>query len=274
MHSTSSSDPHHLVPLDADHPGFRDPVYRQRRDRIAQLALAHRSPATPPQVEYTEDEQEVWQTVWQNLQPLHRQLVCPEVRAILERLRFDETPIPQLAELDRLLRMTTGFSMQPVAGLVHARDFLTALADRVFLSTQYIRHPSAPLYTPEPDLIHEYVGHATTLLDGRFADLHAAFGEAARRSDEAGLQRLERVYWFTVEYGAVAGSEGVEAVGAGLLSSVQELAQLRRGPRLEAWDLEAMATCSYDPTQLQPRLFVAPDFQTMIAELGRWLQKQ
>lgn len=263
----------HLVPLDADHPGFRDAAYRTRRDEIAGLALAHRRGERPPAVAYTAAEHDVWRTVWTALRPLHDRFVCQPVRALLSKVRFDGGPIPQLAELDRLLRVASGFSMQPVAGLVAAEHFLAALAERVFLATQYVRHPSAPLYTPEPDLVHEFVGHATTLLDPRFAELHAAFGRAAVGADAARMAQLERVYWFTVEYGVVCEAGEPRAVGAGLLSSAGELQQLTTGPRLLPWDLDAAARHAYDPTRLQAELFLAPSFDALVQDTMAWLER-
>jgi phenylalanine-4-hydroxylase len=272
MHTGAFQPAADLVQLDADHPGFRDPEYRARRNAIARLALEYRG-GPVPEVEYTPDEQEVWRRVWERLDPLHAQWACQALREAEQELPLDRREIPQLAALNPRLTAASGFEMLPVAGLVSARTFLAHLGEGVFLSTQYMRHPSAPLYTPEPDLVHELVGHAASLAHAELAALSRALGRAAARADEAGLKALERVYWFTLEFGAVAERGQVKALGAGLLSSVGELERLPGGPHLP-WDLPRIAATPYDPTTFQPGYFVAPSFARLLDDLGAWAARE
>ena len=260
-----------LVVLDAEHPGFRDPEYRSRRNAIARLALDYTG-GSVPEVEYTAGELGVWRTVWQRLDPLHARWACREVLAAEDALPLDRARIPQLAQLNPRLRAASGFEMLPVAGLVAARTFLARLGQGVFLSTQYMRHPSAPLYTPEPDLVHELVGHAATLADPALAGLSRLMGQAAARTDVDGVRALERVYWFTLEFGAVEERGQVKALGAGLLSSVGEIERLQAAPHLP-WDLPRMAATPYDPTAFQPGYYVAPSFARLVDDVARWVER-
>lgn len=261
----------HLVELDADHPGFRDPEYRQRRDAIARIARSYRSGDRVPDAPYSEAEQAVWRAIWERLEPLHRQWVCARLNAVQAELDLARGPIPQLAQLNRRLVPASGFRMEPVAGLILAREFLLALGRGVFLSTQYMRHASRPFYTPEPDVVHETVGHAASLIDPQVARINRALGEVARVADDEQLERLNRVYWYTLEFGVVREGGGPKALGAGLLSSVGELEQMSSAPELLPWDLDAIAATPYDPTDLQPALFVAPSADDLLGDLERWL---
>jgi phenylalanine-4-hydroxylase len=260
-----------IVQLDPDHPGFRDAEYRARRNRIARIAMEY-EPGTPvPEAPYTPEEHELWRAVRDALGPAHRRHACAEYLECVERLDLPRDRIPQLNEVSAKVRSISGFGLEPVAGLVEPRVFLESLARGVFLCTQYIRHHSAPLYTPEPDVVHELLGHAVTLASRRLAELNRLVGEAVRRtSSPEDLERLSRVYWFTVEFGVVREAGEVKAYGTGLLSSAGELEAMRRA-ELRPLDLEAASRQQYDPTKYQPVLFCADSFEGMHERLRDFL---
>src|SRR5207248_10799269 len=164
----------------------------------------------------------------------------------------------------------------PVAGLVAAKAFLSQLGRDVFLSTQYMRHHSVPLYTPEPDVVHELIGHAATFADPTFVALNRAFGEAALRAhdDPETIERIGRLYWYTLEFGVLRERGRLRVYGAGLLSSFGELGRFERDEELHGWSVEAMANTPYDPTMYQEKLFVAPSFDRMAGDVLAWLERQ
>jgi len=266
-----SAERNSIIQLDPDHPGFRDAEYRARRNRIARIAMEY-EPGTPvPEAPYTPEEHELWRAVRDALGPAHRRHACAEYLECVERLDLPRDRIPQLNEVSAKVRSISGFRLEPVAGLVEPRVFLESLARGVFLCTQYIRHHSAPLYTPEPDVVHELLGHAVTLASQRLAELNRLVGEAVRRtSSPENLERLSRVYWFTVEFGVVREVGEIKAYGTGLLSSAGELEAMRRA-ELRPLDLEAASRQQYDPTKYQPVLFCADSFEGMHERLRDFL---
>ena len=260
-----------IVNLDPDHPGFRDAEYRARRNAIAQIATAYRPGQPIPRAPYTELEHRVWQTIWTALGPAHRAHACAEYLDCLDKLDFDTDRIPQLDEVSRKVEALSGFRLEPVAGLVEPRIFLESLARGVFLCTQYIRHHSTPLYTPEPDVAHEIIGHAVTLASPRLAQINRLFGEAVKRTQSAEeLDRLARVYWFTIEFGVLRENGSVKAYGTGLLSSAGELEEMHKA-ELRPLDLQAAANHVYDPTHYQSVLFCAESFDEMERSLREFL---
>jgi phenylalanine-4-hydroxylase len=245
------------VHLGQDHPGFNDPAYRTRRNEIAAAAMAW-TPGEPiPHVDYTDGEHEIWRIVCRELHDKHEKYACREYLEGKARLGLPEDRVPQLSEVTAGLRPLTGFEYHCAPGLVPLREFYGALADRVFHSTQYVRHPSEPLYTPEPDIIHEVIGHGNMLASPRFAEVKRLAGDAARRveTDEA-LQVIADVFWFTLEFGVIREGSELKAYGAGILSSYGEIEEFRH-TEIRPIDLAEMSTVEYDITKYQPILYAA-----------------
>ena len=269
--TVAPADRNTIVPLNPDHPGFRDAEYRARRNRIAELAMSYQ-PGTPiPDAVYTTEEHEVWRTICAALEPARRQHACAEYLAAWELLQFEPRQIPQLSAVNARVQAISGFRLEPVAGLVEPRVFLESLAEGVFLCTQYIRHHSTPLYTPEPDVVHEIIGHGVTLASAPLAELNRLFGAAVKRTSSAeALDQLARVYWFTIEFGVLWEAGELKAYGTGLLSSAGELEAMHQA-QLQPLDLDAVSQHTYDPTKYQPVLFCADSFAAMYQTLREYL---
>jgi len=248
------------VDLPNDHPGVSDPVYLQRRAAIAMTSANQTDSAEPPEITYTRVEDDVWRTVAAALSDLHEDFAIAEYRLGATALRLPRDRVPQLAWVSDRLQQLTGWQVRAVPGLVPTREFYGALADKTFLSTQYVRHPSVPFYTPEPDIIHELIGHVNSLASPRLAALYEAAGNASRRAttDEE-LERFSRVFWFTLEFGVAMERGEARTYGAGLLSSFGEIQVFRRAT-LRPFDAETMAVSDYDITQFQEMLFAAASF--------------
>ena len=265
---TTDEDGSVIVHLAHDHPGANDPVYRRRRGEIAAAALAWNPGEPCPTIPYTDEEQEVWRTVCRELAPKHERYAITEYREALANVQLPKGHIPNLDEVSERLIPLTGWRYVPAAGLVPLDEFYGALANRVFHSTQYVRHPAVPLYTPEPDIIHEVIGHGHLLATPTYGELHRLAGNAARRlTDTDSLRFLSRVFWFSLEFGVVVEDGELRAYGAGILSSYGEIDEFR-GMEHRPIDLVEMGTADYDITQYQPVLYRADSVDEIVDVVG------
>uniref|UniRef100_A0A8C9VPR5 Tryptophan hydroxylase 1 (tryptophan 5-monooxygenase) a n=1 Tax=Scleropages formosus TaxID=113540 RepID=A0A8C9VPR5_SCLFO len=252
--------------LDADHPGFKDNVYRKRRKYFADLAMSYKHGDPIPRIEFTEEEVRTWGVVYRELNKLYPTHACREYLKNLPLLSkycdCREDNIPQLEDVSRFLRERTGFTIRPVAGYLSPRDFLAGLAFRVFHCTQYVRHSSDPLYTPEPDTCHELLGHVPLLAEPSFAQFSQEIGLASLGASDDSIQKLATCYFFTVEFGLCKQEGKLRAYGAGLLSSISELKHALSGSAM-IMPFDPQITCKQECiiTTFQDVYFVSGSFE-------------
>jgi phenylalanine-4-hydroxylase len=151
---------------------------------------------------------------------------------------------------------------------VPLREFYGSLEHRRFYSTQYVRHAEVPLYTPEPDIIHEVLGHGHLIATPTFSELHRLAGVATNRlEDDENVKFLSKVFWFSIEFGVVVEHGELRAYGAGILSSYGEIEEFR-GMELRPLDLIEMGTADYDITAYQPVLYRAESLDEVREVVG------
>ncbi|EDW27421.1 GL24728 [Drosophila persimilis] len=230
--------------LDADHPGFKDPVYRKRREQFSAIANNFKHGSPIPRVQYTPEEVKTWGTVFLELHRLYVLHAVPEYMEnwpdLVKYCGYRADNVPQLQDVSVYLKRKTGFQLRPVAGYLSPRDFLSGLAFRIFHCTQYIRHSSDPFYTPEPDCCHELLGHMPLLANSSFAQFSQEIGLASLGASDADIEKLATLYFFTVEFGLCKQADSsFKVYGAGLLSSVAELQHaITAGPKIKKFDPE------------------------------------
>jgi phenylalanine-4-hydroxylase len=259
--------------LPPGHPGEGDASYIARRLELSYLvASADESGVLLPEVQYLESETRVWRAIMDRLSDLHEVHAASTWLEGFRKLEMSAAHPPAPGVLAHNLRKETGFGLVLTDGLLDARVFLTHLGRRRQPCTIYLRHGSRPDYTPEPDLVHEAVGHAPMLTDPDAARLNEVIGRAAAQASPRQLQALLRLYWFTLEFGLVEERGGLRACGAGLLSSFGELPHafsdaVERRP----FNLREVIEQDYAHDRMQDVLFVAPSLGAVLGDGEKWL---
>ncbi len=252
--------------------GRLDEPCARRRKEIAE-AIRRAGGINSHPVTHNAEEDLLWGAMVAKLNALHPRVASSHYLQAKERLPLPVSHTPRIDDLGRCLDNLTGFRLLPVDGLAPAGDFYGRFADDVFSTTMYLRCPGRPHYSPEPDMLHELVGHVVMLADPLFADLYRLFGKAANNAtSEQDLQAISQVFWFTMETGLVQEDGRPKAYGAALLSSSGELAKIGTCS-VEKFSIQEMIKSDYDISTYQGKLFIAQSVDEMADEVRSFLTR-
>jgi tryptophan 5-monooxygenase len=263
--------------IEPNHPGFNDPVYREGRQKFADIALAFRDGDPIPRVEYSKQESEVWMIVFDKLKPLHKNHACQEYLRMLPLLErhcgYRADNIPQVPDVSKFLEGRTRWTLRPAAGFLQPRAFLYGLAFRKHFCTRYMRHFSEPFYTQEPDVLHDMM-HTFLLADPKFADFSQAIGMASLGATDEQIVQLARCYWYTVEFGLCIENGELKIAGAGILSSVAEiLHSMSDKPEILPFNPFIAAHRDYPPSEHQQLYFKTESFESATKQMQEFSKR-
>ena len=261
--------------LEADHPGINDPEYVARRKYFFDVARASRlKDEDLPQIEYSEEEHQIWQNVMTRLDDAHNRYGCDFYLQGKKELNLQADRIPSLVELDQRLRKQHGIRLIAAEGLIDTRHFFSYLSKRIMPCTLYLRYGENPQYTPEPDTVHDVVGHVPPLMNKEYVELIQLIGKAVAKIDDTQLLAWQRIYWFTIEFGLIEEKDTLKAMGAGLLSSFGELEYCFSDNVIrKPLDIEEIINTDYDPTRMQDILFVIPSLGELHKAVGNFIKR-
>lgn len=257
--------------LDPGHPGENDREYVERRKELFALCRQHRLERLgPPLVEYTAEETRIWREVAPKLDELHQKYACSLYNRAKDDLAITRTEIPQLRTISQRLERETNMHLVPAEGALPYRTFYQYIANRGFPVTQFIRHGSHPEFTPEPDMIHDCLGHVPPLMDQDYAELLTLIGKAAattKKGDQ--VLALKRFSWFSIEFGLIEEAGETKVFGAGILSSTGEIPHslFSKDATRRPFVTETVIATDYDPSHMQKDFFIAPSLPFLRREL-------
>lgn len=221
--------------------------------------------------DYTPAEHAVWKTLFERQSRLLPGRACDEFVDGMKNLPIGPAQIPDFRELSEVLMERTGWQVVAVPGLVPDEVFFEHLAHRRFPAGHFIRKPHELDYLEEPDVFHDVFGHVPMLMNPAIADYIQAYGEGGLRAQKLGvLDKLARVYWYTVEFGLLQQADGLRVYGAGIASSYTEtvFALEDASPNRIAFDLERVMRTHYRIDDFQESYFVIDNLDKLL-ELAR-----
>jgi phenylalanine-4-hydroxylase len=257
--------------LEPGHPGLGDEDYIRRRKELFAVCRRHRLEGLgPPLIDYTPEETRIWREVSPQLDELHLQHASQIYLQAKRDLTITRDEIPQLRHLSDRVRQETNMHLVPAEGALPYRTFYEYIAERGFPVTQFIRHGSHPEFTPEPDMIHDCLGHVPPLMSRDYAELLTLIGKAVATTTKGDdVLALKRFSWFSIEFGLIEEAGSTKVFGAGILSSTGEIPYALFSPEVtrRPFVTDVVIATDYDPSRMQDQLFVAPSLPFLRREL-------
>ena len=213
---------------------------------------------------YTPEQHAVWAELVSRRMPQLREHACHEYLEGFDIIGLREDQLPDLKAVSARLQPRTGWQSTPVSGFLPPDAFFEMLAARMFPTTTWLRSRESLEYTPEPDIFHDVFGHVPMHAHPVFGDFLQHYGQicAGLMHDPVALEKMGRVFWFTVEFGVIRQDGKLKVYGSGLISSHGECTRvIQGGSEIRDFNLDQVMNQEFDTGSMQPVLYAVESFE-------------
>jgi phenylalanine-4-hydroxylase len=211
---------------------------------------------------YTTEQHQIWSELVERRLPQVQEYACREYIEGYDIIGLRKDSLPNLREIAARLKPRTGWATTPVSGFLPADAFFEMLEARMFPTTTWLRSREALAYIPEPDIFHDVFGHVPMHAHAVFADFLQHYGSVcAHIRDAQVLERLGRLFWYTVEFGLMRQDKKIKVYGSGVISSHEECTNvIEGGCEVRAFCLAEVLNTPVKVDELQKVLFAIESF--------------
>ena len=223
---------------------------------------------------YTKEDFLVWKTLFKRQEENLKDKSCTEYLDCLKAMEgvLNADSIPNFDELNNVLKSKTGWTVEVVPGLIPVDEFFVLLSQQKFCSSTWLRKMKQLDYLEEPDMFHDIFGHIPLFMNKQFADFAKKMGDLGVKyaDNEEILVQLQRIYWFTIEFGVVE-QNGLKLYGAGIMSSFGESNFVYTDePEIVPFDLHEVINTSFCNNEIQTKYFLLPSFNELFIAMDEY----
>jgi phenylalanine-4-hydroxylase len=218
---------------------------------------------------YTTEDHKVWSILFD------RQVINLQDKAswsYLEALQnmksaMSANRVPHFSSIDSWFTTQTGWTIHCVPGLIPVDEFFMLLAEKKFPSSTWLRSIEKLDYLEEPDMFHDTFGHIPLLSLTSYSSFIHQFGLLGKAimHDSEKLLMLQRLYWFSVEFGLIKEKGLSKIYGAGILSSFGESKYSLTSNAIERvpFEIEKIIDTPFCTSEMQTKYFIIESYEQL-----------
>ena len=220
---------------------------------------------------YTAEDQLVWKTLFERQIINLKKHGCNDYLKGIEKVGFTANKIPDFEEVKYQFSKNTNWSLHVVPGIIPVEEFFPLLKEKKFSATTWLRKMNQLDYIEEPDMFHDVFGHVPLLSIPTFSEFVQGLSKIAIQflNDPMKMEKLGRIYWFTLEFGLIRENDSIKVYGAGLCSSSGEIENALSGKVIhKKFSITEIMNTPFQNDRIQDLYFVIESFEELFDSLG------